>query len=194
MVGSMSADLHLYSLENTDENRRLLATMASIDAIGDDFGDDFTDGDGKPFNVVSNSEYEDLTRRIYGPGWSNSNVWIGQVSWMKAGLLADSEPFDRYVPASVLRVQTLTSGHPVLTPGLAREITVAMNLPNRSIYGRHEYVRTTDPHFYGGNGPVVRHGSIGIQKTRGSRGVAPARKVKAWLGENIGRVVFPGSL
>lgn len=192
----MSADLHLFATPDTPEVDAAWQKLCQVDMIGGDEDwvvqpatPEYREKYGRDSIITAGSRYHDeLISILYGERWVGPNVWIGQVSWLKAGLLGEQE---RFIPACVRRIQQLTAEGPILTPGLAKEITVAMNLPNHSIYGRVEYTRRTEDHFYGGNGPIVHR--YGIQKTK-TRGVARAGDVKRFLAEHRGKRIFSDSL
>ena len=59
-------------------------------------------------------------------------VWIGEVSWLKAGLFDDAATF---VPGPVERVSSLIGESlPVLTPELKEQLLEALGLPNETSY------------------------------------------------------------
>lgn len=112
--------------------------------------------------------------------------WIGQVSWLKAGLSGDHR---RFIPGPVEAVHALLEPAPVLTPGLASAVMVAMNQPNHSIYGSRRY-------YYGRqriSGPRIRMIDPTIYLVRKPEhnavysGVARRRHVKQWLARHMGR-------
>lgn len=122
----MSADLLLMALPaNPDHLARNIWERLQGYGWADD--GDYSDADRQP--LVSWEEYAGL--------WSTltefPNVEVGQVSWAKAVTMED---WVRYVPPAVQRTVDLIGDGTILTLGLAKEITVAFNLPNPSIYGR----------------------------------------------------------
>ena len=63
---------------------------------------------------------------------STPNVWIGEVSWLKAGLLNDSKTF---VPSTVQAVyDAIAQNLPVITDKFIEEIIKTFNLPNKTTY------------------------------------------------------------
>ncbi len=58
------------------------------------------------------------------------NIWIGEVSWLKAGLFEDGE---KYVPSVVERVFELTNGT-IIDDKMIEDIKEAFNLPNTTSY------------------------------------------------------------
>lgn len=208
----MSADLYLHDLADTPletyrawrDNDAWDAQLAVLAAHG--YGD-LTDTpvDGLPEHVHREmlaamdaaDRRHDEAERALDIGHSEQ-VWIGQVSWAKAGAygLAGGD-WDDYVPPVVERLHTLFLDAPVLTCALAAEATAAFNLPNRSIYGRRTLY--TDPEtvavnwaFGGDQVRRIRHGRHRMLAAR-SRGVEKARTVKQWLHERIGHRIYPTS-
>jgi len=125
----LSADLELRALPaGNDELIDVWDQLSSVEWIGD--VEPNTPGH------ISWDTWRALQRKLDG----FPSIEVGQVSWVKAGL---TDLYDRYVPGPVARTVDLIGDGKILTPGLAKEITVAFNLPNRSIYGHVEYVKLT---------------------------------------------------
>jgi hypothetical protein len=99
------------------------------------------------------SEQWEATRTALGLDTLDS-FWVGQVSWLKAGLLND----EKYIPAPVHAISAIVGNGKLLTTGVAKELTVALNLPNRSIYRGHSLYQ----------------------------GVVRAQHLKTWLSAHIG--------
>lgn len=94
---------------------------------------------------------EDILRVFKGPlmiggpednsnNWDNAyriisqspNVWIGEVSWLKAGLLGDS---DEFIPSTVQQVYDLIGDElPELTDDLIKKILKTFNSKNNTGY------------------------------------------------------------
>jgi hypothetical protein len=79
----------------------------------------------------------------------NIEVWLGEVSFLKAMLFGDNET---YVPGPIERLSELLDGDEiyVLTPELLEEIVAALELPNTTNYNvaRPEEVRAQlTPHL-----------------------------------------------
>lgn len=113
-------------------------------------------------------------------------LWIGQVSWLKAGLVGEVE---RYVPGPVQAIALLHDEPRILTPGLAKATTVALNQPNTSIYGKAQTYYVSDRQRCPSNARKIAPGVYRLNKPTHDRiynGVAPARRVKRWLNENLG--------
>jgi hypothetical protein len=173
----VSADLYLYVLPNTSESRQAIA----------DWEEDL--------QHLPDDEYNRLQEAVYGrPGESRPNVWVGQVSWMFASL-SDPDEYGLYVPKAVENVQRIAQTTPAITPTLVASVMDAMNVANRSIYGKPHYINGFDPEVHwGSNGQVRRIGQHRIQKVRGSRGVAKRRSVKKFLVEHQGGILYPWTL
>lgn len=60
------------------------------------------------------------------------NIWIGEVSWLKAALMEDGG--DMYVPHLVLHVsETIGEDLPIITDELIAEVSKAFTLPNNTV-------------------------------------------------------------
>ncbi len=118
-------------------------------------------------------------------------MWIGQVSYLKAGLTED----DAYMPAPMREVARLMSEPRILTPGVAKMLTVAMNLPNRSVYGRRE-VRCVPYEQGDPSGTRVRPlGNRLFLYRKPPRdnlyvGIAHRQDVKRWLAAHMGSLLI----
>lgn len=139
---------------------------------------------------------EDLGYGFLGDDWTRLReelgidalpyIWIGQVSWLKSGLTGEPE---LYVPGAVRAVARLHDESRILTPGLAKATTVALNHPNRSIYGKAHTYYAPDRKHISGRARELAPGVYRVRKPAHNRiynGVAPARRVKNWLNENLG--------
>jgi hypothetical protein len=91
--------------------------------------------DGETFRHV-NATFDSWDRIMRRAGLVDGHdCWVGQVSWLKAGLMGDAE---RYIPDAVRNVAVLVEDTPVIDDALITQIMVAMNVPDRSIYsGKH---------------------------------------------------------
>lgn len=115
----MAADLHVHVLEGiTEDDLRIFFS----NTLG-----------SKHFSPVTVGERND-----YGPGsiydrvGNSPNVWIGEVSWLKAMLLEDGETF---IPEPVQAVQELIGEDlPVLDDELQAKLLEALQRPNRTGY------------------------------------------------------------
>lgn len=185
----MSADLALFAISaGDDETIDVWDQLRSVELISSD-----PDGPGE----ISFEDHGRLWRYVET---HTKSIEVGQVSWIKAGLAGD---VGRYVPAPILRATELIGDGVWLTPGLAKAITVAFNLPNRSIYGHVEHVRITRKNeanvrmleefrrnSYPGQhrrypyDPVWLPGDI-LRYGKG-RGLAKGSVVKRFLQENMG--------
>lgn len=179
----MSADLALYAIAYDDvETLELWQRLQNVTAISDD-----PELEGE----MSFTEHSRLWHQVS----VNSNyLEVGQVSSLSAGLTGD---FERYVPSAVWRTMQLIGDGKVLTAGLAKEITVAFNQPNRSVYGHVTYERVPariareHRERARAGGHEARYWSAfrepNILILRKGRGVAKGRPVKRFLQANIGR-------
>ncbi len=63
---------------------------------------------------------------------ATDNVWIGEVSWLKAGLLGDS---DTFIPGPVQQIQDLISNKlPVITEEFIESVVKALKSENTTSY------------------------------------------------------------
>lgn len=131
----MSADLSLIALRTT-EQVRALHLINNIHVLVDD--EDvglYADTD---LTVVTHSQYDAAHQTLYGTpdrdDYGSNTVWVGSYSSLKAGLLEDE---DRYLPERIIFLYELLVEPKIITPALRGTITLAFNMPDRSIYGRH---------------------------------------------------------
>ena len=87
------------------------------------------------------SKYFDLRRPqrslLDNPAGETPNVWIGEVSWLKAGLFEDGE--QAYIPDTVREISRLIGEDlPVLDDELIKKIGDAFDLPNQTGYSLSE--------------------------------------------------------
>lgn len=121
-------------------------------------------------------------------------LWVGQVSWIKAELTGSIE---RYVPGAVRGMQELWSVPRQVTPLLVKCSMDAMNRPNRSIYGRRELLVTRQ--VVQANWPYLATGRRlrfpGGQRMISYRspGVQRARAVKRFLQNHLGELAMVSS-
>ena len=182
----MSADLYLYAFPAGSDLARRADAFRDVGSM-DDFDDITETPELDEFGRlewagaywVTSVTYENFWNELMGA----PNIWIGQNSVLKAALLNDAE---RYIPAGVRRVWELTDNAPVLTPGLAKAITIAIaSSPNRSIYGKRQYYRDAD-----GKLTYTRRAHSEYRSMR-INGLVPARVLKRWLAEQQGKVLVP---
>ena len=203
----MSADLHLYALPATEQSRAAIELWESTSGNVLDGTEEELDDWDRANGFVSAVEWNRRAEAVFGTAWSGPNIWIGQVSWMKAGLweMGGEDGRSLWIPTAVSRIQKLTDGGQLLTPSLATAITVALNAPDRSHYGRaREISYSFDPErHWGGNGRTQHYrrssssvvsSPIRIQKYRRSRGMAKRQHVRRWLDRHLGELVYPESL
>lgn len=137
----MAADIEFFTFHNTPEQIKALTQVEFIDPPKDGFVRE--DYDAYIQVIESNTGFIE-----YSP-----------VSFMKAGL-----GYERYVPGPVdglMRVLDFDTAV-VITKPLIKQIMVAMNRPNRSIYKKSGW---------------------------GGRGVAPRQHIKRFLQEREGQIL-----
>lgn len=191
----MSADLHLHvaspaAASRLDDLRLALGSEVRVlwglvdereaaGATGMDLwpGETFAEFDAAQNRAQALSEELDV--------YCTESVWLGQVSWAKAGPGAD---WRRWVPRSVERISSLFEPEQVrvLTPGLATAIVCAFSLPHDSHFERTVFAERSTGMRGGG---VRRTKTPGIVKYT-TRGVAKARTVKRWCAEHLGEHVY----
>lgn len=114
----MAADLHIHVLEGVTEDdlaKFHSNTLGSKWFSPAGFSSDGY-GEGSVFDRVGNTP----------------NVWVGEVSWLKAMLFEDA---DTYVPSAVEKISELIGEElPVLTPELRDQILAALKLENQTGY------------------------------------------------------------
>lgn len=163
----MSADLHIITFDPDTIPVDAIRTYFNFDALA--FSDDDVDG-----LMEALKEQDKVQEAIYGDEQKFlDDVWVGQVSWGKAGLLGD---VDRYVPRSVRNLFAFyeNRGWVVqITEQNIPAIMAALNVKSYSIYETGRGERGERPKGF------ARY-----------RGVAQARTVKKFLTRNIGRHTF----
>lgn len=109
----MATDLHIHILKGVTEKD--LSTFFSH-VFGSKWFDLFT----------SNRPNSKSHKKVV----NTPNIWIGEVSWLKAAFLDDE---DSFVPSTVAKIADLIGEElPVLTDELITQIIVAFNLPNNT--------------------------------------------------------------
>lgn len=119
----MSADLHIHVLEGASE-----ADIASFSSntLGSKHFHPRTVGQS------SNPEVKAAHARVS----DTPNIWIGQVSWLKAALFGDR---DTYVPSAVQTIyEVIGEDLPVLDLALLKKIIDALSLDNDTGYSLAE--------------------------------------------------------
>lgn len=117
----MGADLHIHVFEKiTEEDLGIF--------FKDTLGSKYFRGLFAPRKIYSHEQWEESFSKIA----DTPNIWIGEVSWLKAGITGDSETF---VPNSVQAVaEIIGESLPILDEELKEKILKAMNLPNATTY------------------------------------------------------------
>ena len=114
----MAADLHIHTVSNgiTQEDWKIF----NSNCIGSKFFTGFGTKDERKDDA------------LYTKFSNTDQVWVGEVSWLKAALMGDTEP---YVPNSVMRISDIIGEDwPVIDLELIRNITEAMQLDNTTSY------------------------------------------------------------
>jgi hypothetical protein len=114
----MAADLHIHvqTPEVTDE---VLARF-----FGNTLGSKHFNP--RPYSQTSDKPYEIVAR--------SPNIWIGEVSWLKAALLGDGDG-ERFVPGPIQVVQqAIGEDLPVIDDDLIAKIGAAFDVPNTTSY------------------------------------------------------------
>lgn len=115
----MAADLHIHIGKNIpinelrDYNKRFISCSDGNDGWveKDEYG-----------NILVFDE-----KKIH----NSLNVWVGEVSWLKASLSGDKNAF---VPGAIYEIQDIFSELPVIDDGLIERVRKAFDLPNTSGY------------------------------------------------------------
>ena len=210
----MAADLHIYALEDCPRTIELLDLLERATAR-------FEVGPDGEWVLIDAEEDLDWGQ-LWGEAFDDKdNVWIGEVSWLKAALMEDGKQL--WIPGAVHQIDAMLTDAPVLTPLLATRSMVAMNQPNDSWYGRGVTYRRRDltgdwepwrvhrrPMYEGGyrswaenSGKwnrlrerrvwLAKDGSYDIVAYR-HVGMNSRRVVKRWLSRNMGKRVVAQSL
>lgn len=114
----MAADLHIHIFEGATE---------------DDLAEFFSNTiDSKYFGFcLRRRSYEEIVQSHRKIGMT-PHIWVGEVSWLKAGLLGDEE---RYVPGPVQAIADIIGEDlPVIDDVLIERIEAAMHEPNTTSY------------------------------------------------------------
>jgi hypothetical protein len=161
----MSADLHIIVFDDKKLDPEIIRKVTAFDmGAYENYSDDafraaYDEVDGLHDTIYASTNYEHDN--------FIDDVWIGQVSGMKASLTEDG--YRRYIPRSVAAISALYTRHGgvvVITPTIIPAITTAFNLAHDSDYEKRD--------------------AQGFK----SRGVAKARDVKRFLNANIGNTTF----
>ena len=114
----MSADLHIHILQpplTSDDVARFSANTMGSKHFS--FG-----GFHRP------GEFE----KLFGLVGDSPNIWIGEVSWLKAGLTEDPETF---IPSTVDQIQeTIGEDLPILDDNLVNKILKSFEVENTTSY------------------------------------------------------------
>lgn len=112
----MAADLHIHIYEGINEQ-----DLADFNA--NTMGSKWFD-----LRPVSDTRWHESYVRVS----ATPEVWVGEVSWLKAALLEDAE---HYVPNAVGAVNEIIGEDlPVIEDALIAQIRAALELPNQTAY------------------------------------------------------------
>jgi len=112
----MAADLHIHIFEGI---------------TGDDLAMFFADSLGSKWFDPSRCD-SISTREVYGKIGKTPNIWVGQVSWLKADFYGDKET---YVPETIADIWNMIGENlPVIDDALIAKIAAAFDKPNKSCY------------------------------------------------------------
>lgn len=115
----MAADLHIHTTENVSD--RDLSIFFSH-TLGSRFSTGF-------IKIRFTPEEEQKANHNVG---MSPNIWIGEVSWLKAGLLESPEEF---IPDTVGKISEIIGEHlPIINDELILKIKNAFDLPNKTQY------------------------------------------------------------
>lgn len=122
----MAADLHIHAADESITEAHMAAMFSNL--MG-----------SKWFNPKSIGELEGRTEeekrrglQLHQETVACPSIWIGEVSWLKAGLLDDP---DTFVPAPVQAIADLIGEElPVIDDELISKIMAALDLPNATDY------------------------------------------------------------
>ena len=164
----MSADLHIHVIDNLDfEEDCKTALMSTFWASGPDGGNGYREWlvDGKwvhEFKVpkgfwerVNNKEIETELREWIIENYNEQamyncpDIWVGQVSWLKAAIFDDKESF---IPDAVAQISDIIGRDwealNVIDDKLIEEVRKAFALPNKT---------AKDGGVFGGSGYELAH-------------------------------------
>ena len=114
----MAADLYIHVLSHLSEDvvKRFKST-----SLG-----------SKWHNCVPYQKATEHSQEDYLDVGHTPQIWIGEVSWLKASLFEDSET---YIPDPVLAVATIVGeDFRIIDDTMIQEISTAMSLPNNTNY------------------------------------------------------------
>lgn len=188
----MSADLTIYAVAPGATNivHDALALVLGEYIIGDRWEPDEVENWTKQgVRVLTWDEYQ-AAWDLIGDTPQVTRQWVGQVSWLKAGLMDDS---DLYIPGAIRAISNMLSEPRVLTLGLLGQMMVAFNLPDRSIYSKR-YLRRARRSRAGRRGmgrDWARCPYPGGRRERDTySGVVKPRHFRQWANEHIGWTLY----
>lgn len=117
----MAADLHIHIYEGVEEK-----DMANF------FSNTLGSKHFNPQPAGHISKYTNPASSWYKVG-DTPNIWIGEVSWLKASLIEDGA--HDYIPSTVKAInEAIGEDLPILTDELIEKICAAFDLPNTTEY------------------------------------------------------------
>lgn len=137
----MAADLHIHirTQECTEDVLNAFRKNTIGHPRGHVWDDNISDEDNiKKMQEISGKYTNDDWRKAYNIISDTPNIWIGRVSWLKAGLLGDDGR--EYIPEPVEIISDLLENEPVITEELISKITNALSVKSTA----NEYYTITD--------------------------------------------------
>lgn len=195
----MSADLELLALKDPRDADTAWHSQ-NIEVFLDDDEDpgEFLRLQEMGFKVACQTDYDHFCE-LHIDAWRRGDtIFFCELSTLKASILGE---IHKYIPGpalSLIRLLSTFDGPPRITQPFIRAVMVAMNTPNRSIYGRRRYFTVRDDRGgyriemgkanrkYGGRG---RYRHTGHEQR--SSGVQRRRAVKKWLLAHEGMYLVP---
>jgi len=113
----MGADLHIHIVGTLTEQDFKILFSHSLGS--------------KYFDMSAQNDFEE-EQKVWERVSENPEIWIGEVSWLKASLTEDKE---KYIPSTVMTVSELIGeNQPILDEELKSSILAAFDLANSTQY------------------------------------------------------------
>lgn len=120
----MAADLHIHLLAENDTQQGMAEEDLPI-FFGSTLGSKYFTGFGWQYPFSAKEPLYDKTS-------NDGNIWVGEVSWLKAALFEDDETF---IPNAVGAISEIIGEDlPVIDDGLIARISEALQLENTTSY------------------------------------------------------------
>ena len=111
----MAADLHIHIFEGITEDDLRIMDSSNLGS--------------KYFNPHDKLSWEERSK-VYEKVGNTPNIWIGEVSWLKAGLMEDS---DTFIPNTVGDISELVGEDlPVIDDNFIKKVVVAFEQSNNT--------------------------------------------------------------